>query len=213
MVTRMDHNVGRVLALLAELGLDEQTLVMFSSDNGPTFNGGTDSAFFESAGPFRGLKTELYEGGIRVPMVARWPGRITPSQVTDHLSAQWDVLPTVLDVVGVEPPGEVDGVSFVPTLLGTGEQGEHETMYWELGRQQAVRAGDWKLYRRANAEGEIVRVELYNLRDDIGEQRDLAGEQPEVVARLIAIAEQSRVRSEVFPSAFDAGTDGDPQGR
>ena len=117
-----------------------------------------------------------------------------------------------MDVVGGEAPEDTDGISFAPTLFGEGEQGEHEVMYWELGRQQAVRAGDWKLYRRADADGEIVDVELYNLAEDIGEQDNLAGQRPEVLAELIEIAASSRVPSEVFPSPFDATNEGTDSG-
>jgi len=203
MITRMDRDMGRILDLLDELDLSDNTIVMFSSDNGPTFNGGTDSEFFNSAGGLRGLKTELYEGGIKVPMIARWPGRIAAGSTTDHVSAQWDVLPTVLDLIGA-PPGAVgDGISFAPTLLDRGGQSRHDTMYWELGRQQAVREGKWKLYRRADAEGAVVTVELFNLEDDPGERTDLAADRPEVLARMLQLASASRTPSELFPSPFD----------
>ncbi len=179
MITRMDRNVGRVMDLVTELGLDDNTIIMFSSDNGPTWVGGSDLEFFDGNGPFRGRKQQLYEGGIRVPMMARWPGQIEAGSVTDHLSAQWDVLPTVLDLIGDgtviwDGSSDIDGVSFAPTLLDKGTQQRHEVMCWELGRQQAVRAGDWKLYRRTAADDEIVTVELFNLADDPGEQTNLA---------------------------------------
>jgi len=209
MITRMDGNVGRVLDLVAELGLEDNTIVMFSSDNGPTWVGGSDLEFFDGNGEFRGRKQQLYEGGIRVPMMARWPGHIEPGTVTDHLSAQWDVLATVLDIIDAEPTNDTDGISFAPTLFGEGEQGRHEVMYWELGRQQAVRVGDWKLFRRANGDGEIVTVELFNLADDIGEQDNLAEQRPEVVAELIEAAARTRTPSEVFPSPFDAERPGE----
>jgi len=211
MITRMDRNVGRVLDLVAELGLDDNTIIMFSSDNGPTWVGGSDLEFFDGNGVLRGRKQQLYEGGIRVPMLARWPGHIEPGTVTDHLSAQWDVLATVLDIVdidGAEAPEDTDGISFAPTLFGEGEQEQHEVMYWELGRQQAVRLGEWKLYRRANGDGDIVDVELFNLANDIGEQDNLAEARPELVAELIEIAARSRVPSEIFPSPFDAESAG-----
>ena len=206
MITRMDRNVGRVLDLLEELGLEDNTLVMFSSDNGPTWVGGSDLEFFDGNGIFRGRKQQLYEGGIRVPMIARWPGHIEAGSVTDHLSAQWDVLATVLDVIDVAPLGDTDGISFAPTLFNEGEQAQHDVMYWELGRQQAVRLGDWKLYRRANADNEIVNVELFNLADDVEEQNNLAEAMPAKVAELIEVAARSRVPSELFPSAYDAET-------
>jgi arylsulfatase len=206
MITRMDRDMGRILALLDELGLAENTIVMFSSDNGPTFNGGTDSEFFNSASGMRGLKTELYEGGIKVPMIARWPGRIAAGSATDHVSAQWDVLPTVLDLIDAPPATDSDGISFAPTLLRSGEQSSHDVLYWELGRQQAVREGNWKLYRRADAEGAIVTVELFDLADDPDEQTDLSADRPEVLARMLALAAASRTPSELFPSPFDAAS-------
>jgi len=196
MITRMDREIGRILDLLEKLGLAENTVVMFSSDNGPTFNGGTDSTFFESAGPLRGLKTMLYEGGIRVPMVARWPGKIQPGSETDHISAFWDVLPTITDIVGGDPPDGIDGVSFLPTLLGQKKkQINHEYMYWEYNGKQAVRMGPWKAYRPGFEE----RIELYNLEDDIGEQKDVAADHPEIVVKIEEILQTARTESELFP--------------
>ena len=196
MITRMDREIGRILGLLDELGLAENTLVMFSSDNGPTFNGGTDSEFFASAGPLRGLKTMLYEGGIRVPMIARWPGKIRPGSVTDHVSAFWDVLPTITDLLGSDNPPDVDGLSFLPTLLGKNEkQKNHDYLYWEYKGKQAVRMGDWKAYNP----GPGKRMELYNLSEDIGEQADVASENPEIVAKIAEILQNARTESELFP--------------
>ena len=196
MITRMDREIGKILALLEELGLAENTLVMFSSDNGPTFNGGTDSAFFESAGPLRGLKTMLYEGGIRVPMIARWPGKIQPGSETDHISAFWDVLPTITDIVGCDPQDNIDGISFLPSLLGHDKkQKKHEYLYWEYNGKQAVRMGNWKAYRPGFEES----IELYNLEDDIGEQNDLAPKHPEIVAKIEDILQTARTESELFP--------------
>jgi arylsulfatase A-like enzyme len=210
MITRMDRNVGRVLDLLDELGIDDRTLVMFSSDNGPTWVGGYDLEFFDGNGPLRGRKQQLYEGGIRVPMMARWPGRIDAGTVTDHLSAQWDVLATVLDLIDVAPPVDTDGISFAPTLFATAGQRQHDVMYWELGRQQAVRRDDWKLYRRADEEGNIVEIGLFDLGEDPGEQNDLAARRPELVAELVDLARRSRSPSPVFPSPFDAEVSGAP---
>ena len=186
MITRMDREIGRMLDLLTELGLDEDTLVVFSSDNGPTFNGGTDSDFFNSAGPLRGMKTWLYEGGIRVPMVARWKGRIAPGSVTDHVSAFQDVLPTLAEVAGLDSPPDIDGISMMPTLLGKGRQRQHEWLYFEFhGRKsQAVRLGDWKGIRTGLAKNPNAPIELYDLSSDVAESTDIAGLQPDVVARI-----------------------------
>ncbi|MCK4645194.1 MAG: arylsulfatase [Candidatus Aminicenantes bacterium] len=196
MITRMDREIGRIMALLTELGLDKNTLVIFSSDNGPTFNGGTDSDFFKSAGSLRGLKTTLYEGGIRVPMIARWPGKIEPGSESDHISAFWDFLPTFAEILGIEPPKDIDGVSLLSTLLGKPEkQKKHDYLYWEYTGRQAVRLGDWKAYRR----GVSGDIQLYNLREDIGEQHDVASQNPDIVSRIEEIMKSARTRSEFFP--------------
>jgi len=197
MVSRMDRGIGRIMALVKALGLDEDTLVIFTSDNGPTFNGGTDSAFFESAGPLRGLKASVYEGGIRVPMIARWPGKIAPGSQSGHISAFWDFYPTFADLIGAETPADVDGISLLPTLLGgPAGQEEHAYLYWEFrGGMQAVRMGDWKAVRLTPSDP----IELYNLREDLGETRDVAGAHQEVVARVAEIMATGRTESELFP--------------
>jgi arylsulfatase len=196
MVTRMDREIGRLLDLLNELGLEEDTLVLFSSDNGPTFNGGTDSEFFESAGPLRGLKTQLYEGGIRVPLVARWPGRIPAGSVSEFPSAFWDFLPTFAELTGQSLPVETDGVSLLPSLVGNPrDQEARPYLYWEFQGRQALRMGKWKAYRMAGT-GEW---ELYDLEEDIGESQSLAGAHPEVVAQVGAYMESARTESELFP--------------
>lgn len=208
MVSHIDRDVGEIMALVEKLGLDENTLIMFSSDNGPTFNrlGGSDSEFFESAGPFRGLKGSLYEGGIRVPLVARWPGKIPAGTVTDHVSAFWDVMPTIAEITGTEPPENIDGISFAPTLLGNPEkQQKHEYLYWEFpgyGGQQALRKGAWKAVRQnilRKRNPNPLKIELYNLREDVGESNDVAGEHPEVVTEMRRIMREARVPSELFP--------------
>ena len=207
MISRLDKDVGRIMALVEELGLDKSTLVMFSSDNGTThLDKEVDYEFFQSVGPLRGLKGSLYEGGIRVPMIARWTGVIEPSTETDHVSAFWDVLPTIAEVTGTKPPAGLDGISFAPMLLGRpDEQKRHEFLYWEFtgyGGQQAVRMGDWKavrqqMLRRNNPDP--LRIELYNLAEDIGESRDLAAEHPDLVARMRKILRTQRVPSKLFP--------------
>jgi arylsulfatase len=196
MVTRMDREIGSMLDLLDELGLAENTLVLFTSDNGPTFNGGTDSEFFESAAGFRGLKTELYEGGIRVPLVARWPGRIPAGSTSALPSAFWDFLPTFAELTGQELPVPTDGVSLLPTLEGRGrDQQDREYLYWEFQGSQAVRVGKWKAYRRA-VDGDF---ELYDLDADRAEQTNVMADHPETVARITEIMEEARTESELFP--------------
>jgi arylsulfatase A len=196
MVTRMDKAVGRITALLRDLGLADNTLVIFTSDNGPTFAGGSDPAFFESAGPLRGLKGSVYEGGIRVPFIARWPGRTKPASESDHISAFWDFLPTCAELLGVDPPQGLDGLSLLPTLLGRpGQQTQHEYLYWELDGQQAVRMGDWKALRLKPKQ----RTQLFDLRADLGEQKDVADRHPDFVARAEQIFTSGRTDSKIFP--------------
>jgi len=196
MVTRMDKDVGRIMSLLKDLALDDNTLVIFTSDNGPTFNGGSDSAFFESAKPLRGLKASVYEGGIRVPYIARWPGRIKAAGTNNHISAFWDFLPTCCELIGKDPPRDIDGISMLPTLLGRDQdQREHEYIYWELRGQQAIRMGKWKALRLKPGR----KIELYGLDSDIAESKDLADRHPEVVAKMAEIFRTGRTESEVFP--------------
>ncbi len=202
MISRMDRDVGRIMTQLKELGLDKDTIVMFSSDNGPTFNGGTDSRFFNSAGPLRGLKCDLYDGGIRVPLIARWPGRVAPNSTSDHVSAFWDVLPTVAGIVGAETPDDIDGISLLPTLLGTGKQREHPHLYWEYrsrGGGQALRTGRWKGLRLKLAKSDDAPVELYDLQSDIGEKNNLADKHPDIVKRIKELMKTARTESEHFP--------------
>jgi arylsulfatase A len=202
MVTRMDRSVGRILDQLKKLGLEENTVVCFSSDNGPTHDGagGSDSAFFESAGPLRGLKGSLYEGGIRVPFIARWPGTIKPG--TSDLPAGFtDILPTCCDLAAAPIPKDTDGLSLVPTLRGKGEQAKHPFQYWEFagyGGQQAVRLGDWKGIRVGLQKGKSP-IQLYNLADDIGEKKDVAAQHSDVVEKIERVMVQNHTPSKVFP--------------
>ena len=197
MITRMDADVGRLMAKLKKLGIDEKTLVLFTSDNGPHREGGNNPDFNDSNGPLRGIKRDLYEGGIRVPLVARWPGKIKPATKTDHISAFWDFLPTACELARVKPPKNIDGISYLPTLLGKNEeQPAHDYLYWEFheqGGKQAVRLGDYKgvrLNTRKNPDGSI---ELYDLAKDLGETTDVAEKRPEIVQRIRKIMSASHV--------------------
>jgi arylsulfatase len=164
MITRMDREIGRIMDLIAELDLDEDTIVFFTSDNGPTFAGGVDAEFFESAGPLRGLKQDLYEGGIRVPLIARWPGTVAAGTVSDHVSSFTDYLPTLTALAGASTPDNIDGVSMLPTLEDRAEeQRQHEHLYWEYRGAQGVRLGDWKGFRNSVTD----EIELYDLSTDI----------------------------------------------
>jgi arylsulfatase A len=187
MVTRLDRQVGELLRLLDDLGIAENTLVMFTSDNGPHTEGGHDPDFFASSGPLRGTKRDLYEGGIRVPMLARWPGRIAAGSVVHTPFAAWDILPTLAELGGLKTPTASDGVSLVPTLLGKPGQQEHAYLYWEFRERapcQAVRAGPWKAIRTFASVKQSEKFELYNLTDDLGETRNVASEQPLIVERM-----------------------------
>ncbi len=181
MITRMDGDVGRLVALLKELEVDKNTLVLFTSDNGPHNEGGHDHTFFDANGPLRGFKRDLYEGGIRVPTIAWWPGVIRPGSVSAEPLAFYDFLPTACDVAGVDPPADTDGVSFLPLLKGQ-PQSSHEYLYWAYGDKLAVRAGRWKAVRP----GKKAAWELYDLEQDLGEQKNLAEQHPDTLKKLIA---------------------------
>jgi len=197
MITRMDRDIGRLFDHLKHLGLDDDTIVFFTSDNGPHREGGNDPDFFGSSGPLRGIKRDLYEGGIRVPMIVRWPGRIKAGAVSRHPSAFWDFLPTAAELAGAKVP-PVDGISYAAALQG-GKQQEHPYLYWEFKiRQdfyQAARVGPWKAFRKRPD----APVELYDLHQDSGETVNLAESHPEVVAQMEAIFDEARETSEFWP--------------
>jgi arylsulfatase A-like enzyme len=198
MITRLDADVGKLLATLKHHRLDTSTLVLFTSDNGPHSEGGTDAKFFNSAGGLRGGKGALHEGGIRVPFIARWTGTIKPGSVCAEPWAAWDLLATACDVIGTKPPAEADGISFLPALLGKAQTNRHDHFYWEQhegAQAQAVRAGPWKAIRPA-PDGP---VELYQLVDDLAEKDDVAAKHPEVVARLERLMKQSHTDDARWP--------------
>jgi len=203
MITRMDGDIGRLLTRLKSLGIDDKTVVLFSSDNGPHKEGGADPAFFDSNGPLRGHKRDLYEGGIRVPLIARWPGQIAAGSGTNHVSAFWDFLPTCCDLAGVVPPDGIDGLSMVPTLLGKPQrQRRHRYLYWEFheqGKKQAVRVGNWKAVRVTVAKKPNGPIELYNLEADLGEEDNVADRYPDIVAQMTTIMAAARSASENWP--------------
>lgn len=198
MITRLDRDLGRIIETLKKLGIDDKTLVFFTSDNGPHREGGVDPEFFDSNGPLRGTKRDLYEGGIRVPLIALWPGKIKAGSVTHHVSAFWDFLPTFAELAGVGYQGPTDGISILPTLLGQPrKQKQHEFLYWEFherGSKQAVRMGEWKAVRF----GTQGKLELYNLKEDIGEKNNLAGHHPDVVTRIENYLKTARTESQFW---------------
>ena len=202
MVSLLDKYVGEVMQELKDLGIDDNTIVIFTSDNGPHMEGGADPKFFNSNGPLRGFKRDLYEGGVRVPMIVRYPNQIKAGATTNHMSAFWDILPTLAEIASVELPADqaTDGISFLPTLLNKGKQKEHEYLYWEFhegGGRLALRQGDWKMVI-LNAKSE-EKVELYNLANDLGETNNLVDDNPEMTQEMYSKLKSIRVESDIFP--------------
>lgn len=203
MITRLDRNVGNLLRLLDELGLAENTVVVFSSDNGTThLDEEVDFSFFKSVGELRGLKGSLYEGGVRVPTIVRWPGKVPAGSTSDRVSGFEDWMPTLMEIVGGAGtvPSDIDGISMLPTLLGK-EQPERPYLYREFpsyGGQQSIRVGDWKAVRQNMTKGNLE-IELYNIANDISEQHDVAGDHPDLVSKLAKMMEAARTPSQVFP--------------
>jgi arylsulfatase A-like enzyme len=200
MITRMDRDVGRIMGKIKDLGIDSNTIVFFTSDNGP-YDGSTIHSveFFDSNGPLRGVKRDVYEGGIRVPFIARWPSKISAGQVSNQVVAFWDVMPTLAELVGLPVPAGIDGISMLPALLGQPQQ-DHEYLYFDYGHvrnvyKQAVRWGDWKGVRV----GVGSPIELYDLQRDVGETTDLASEHPEIVEKIEKMMAEARVPSEDYP--------------
>jgi arylsulfatase len=211
MITHMDQGIGQIVERVDDLRLSNNTLILFTSDNGPTYDrlGGSDSAFFRSSGNLRGLKGSVYEGGIRVPLVVRWPGHTPAGATIDAPAAFWDLLPTLCEVAGAVPPKDADGLSLLPTLTGQPQLERREFLYWEFpayGGQQAVRLGPWKGVR-PNIAGGNRNLELYNLADDAAESHNVALQHPNVVEQCEAILQSEHVASDVFPLFPDEGAD------
>jgi arylsulfatase A len=205
MVTELDDYVGEILSKLKELGLEKNTIVIFASDNGPHLEGGADPDYFDSNGVLKGYKRDLYEGGIRTPMIVRWPGKIKQGSKSDHVSAFWDILPTFAELSGAQSPENTDGISFLPTLLGK-KQKQHEYLYWEFHEQSgkmAVRMGNWKAVKLNIDKIPQADTELYDLSKDIGESNNVANANPEIVKRMEEIMKQAHTKSDVFPFASE----------
>jgi arylsulfatase A-like enzyme len=197
MIVRMDRDIGALVDRLHARGLDRRTLVMFISDNGPHQEGGGDPVFFKSSGGLRGIKRDLYEGGIRVPMIASWPGTIPRGKVSAHPWAHWDLFPTLVEIAGAKAPGGLDGLSMARALRGQ-SQPTHEFFYWEFherGFQQAVRMGQWKAVRLAKDKP----LELYDLKNDPREEHEVSAAHADVVKKIEEYLRTARTESALFP--------------
>ncbi len=201
MVTLMDKYIGRIMDKLEKEGIAGETLVIFTSDNGHNEKGGYDGELFDSNGDLRGKKKDVYEGGIRVPTIAWWPGTIQAGTTSNHISAFWDMLPTFADLAGVDYPSYVDGISMAPTLTGEGQQKQHDYLYWEFAQQggkQAVRMGKWKGVRVRVKEDEDAPIRLYNLEEDRKEWFNVSNDHPDVVEKIRDIMKNARTPSRDF---------------
>ncbi len=204
-ISYLDRDVGKIVNKLKELGIDKNTLVIFTSDNGAHKEGGNDPEVSNSSGELRGIKRDLYEGGIRVPMIASWPEKIAPGQNTDHISAFWDILPTFCDIAGQTTP-EMDGLSFYPLLIGQ-DQPHHDYLYWEFysysGGKQAVRMGDWKGIYTDLSGNRDREMELYDLKTDLSETNNLAANNPDIVRTIDSVMNQARTKFPNYNFGFE----------
>jgi arylsulfatase A len=206
MITELDDYVGELMNKLKTLGLENNTIVIFASDNGPHLEGGADPDYFNSNGDLRGYKRDMYEGGIRTPMLVRWPGKVKEGSKSDHISAFWDILPTFAEIAGTVVPDNIDGISFLPTLLDKSQK-QHEYLYWEFheqGGKVAARMGNWKAVKLdmdLTPQGE---TELYDLSTDVGEANNLASSNPEMVKKMEELMKQAHKPSEDFPFAYES---------
>jgi arylsulfatase A-like enzyme len=212
MISRLDRDAGRLMARLKEYGLERNTLILFSSDNGHHMEGGNDPDLFDANGPLRGMKRALYEGGIRVPFIARWPGRIKAGATSDHIGYFGDFFATACDLTGQSMPPGLDSISFLPALLGKRNgQRRHKYLYWEFyeqGSRQAVRFGNWKAIREPMIAG---RIELFDLSKDLGEQNDLGGKHPDVGAKAAAMMDEAHVSDPNWKAPAPAATGRTPR--
>ena len=206
MVTQRDDYVGDLMKNLRKLGLDKNTIVIFASDNGPHLEGGADPDFFDSNGPLKGYKRDVYEGGIRTPLLVRWPGKVQPGTRSEHISAFWDFMPTFAEIAGIDSLPQTDGISMLPELLGK-EQKKHDFLYWEFhegGGRVAVRMNDWKAVKPDIEKIPHGPTELYDLKTDIGETLNIAAEHRDIVHIMDSLIELSHVKSDDFPFSCEA---------
>jgi arylsulfatase A-like enzyme len=201
MVSRLDRDIQRVIDLLKQKRILNNTLIIFISDNGAHKEGGNDPDFFDSNGPYRGYKRDLYEGGIRTPFIAYWPSVIQPGSKSSLVSAFWDFLPTVCDLINVPVPKDIDGISFLPTLNGKGIQNKHESLYFEFheqGGKQAIIKDGWKLLHLNVNNPAKLQVELYHFSEDIAEQNNVAAKFPQKVEELTKLLKNQRTVSDLW---------------
>jgi len=212
MITRLDAAIGQLMDELVQSQLDTNTVFIFTSDNGPHSEGGVKAEYHHSGGPLRGIKRDLYEGGIRVPMIVRWPAAVTFGQTSDFITAQWDLLPTFCEIAEIAPPKDIDGISILPLLTGQTQTNKHDFLYWEFherGFQQAARMGDWKVVRPEADKP----LELYNLKTDVGETNNVAMKNPAVVAKFENYLRTARTESPQWPIKKTPKTDSNPAGQ
>ncbi|MEJ7691729.1 arylsulfatase [Daejeonella sp.] len=207
MVTRLDDYVGQLVSKLKDLDIEKNTLIIFTSDNGPHVEGGNDPQFFNSGGGFRGVKRDLYEGGIRAPMIMSWPSVIKAGSVSDHIGAFWDFMPTFADITSQKKPQKIDGNSILPVLKGQGSQPKHDYLYWEFhenGGRQAVRMGKWKGVRLNAKTNFNSPLELYDLANDQAESKNVAASNPEIIKKMTRIMKNARVENSDYPFTSQA---------
>ena len=203
MMRNIDNSMGMIFNKLKDLGIDEKTLVIFCSDNGPHQEGGHLMEFFNSNGEWRGMKRDMYEGGLRTPFIARWPGVIKPNTSSDHIAAFWDVLPTLCDIAGVKKPEDTDGISFLPAMVGKKQTKTHDYLYWEFfeqGGKQAILKGEWKAIRlNVRGKAEQLVTELYNIKTDPAETKNVAGENPDLIKQFNKLFISARTEFKITP--------------
>ena len=211
MINHLDAQVGDIMDKLEELGIADNTIVIFTSDNGPHREGGADPNYFDSNGIYKGFKRDLYEGGVHVPMIARWPAKIKAGSKTDHISAFWDIMPTFAEILGKNLDSTIDGISFLPTLMDQKNQKQHEYLYWEFhekGGRIAIRKGKWKGVKYDVLMHPNREIELYNLEEDPGENKNLAAKHTDIVEELTDLMKEARTPSDIFqfsaPTYLDA---------